>query len=196
MSSQNTPFDEEQGGILLKLARHTICKKLGLHVDKAEDRTLSQALQDETFNVRTGTFVTLHRDKQLRGCIGSLSGSESVRDGIKSNALCAAFHDSRFQPLTVEEYGTIDIDISILSTPQPLAYNDSDDLLAKLRPQVDGVTIRRGPNGATFLPQVWEQLPHPKDFLIRLCMKAGLAGDIWCREQLEVETYQVQHFSE
>ena len=196
MSSQNTPFDEEQGSILLKLARHTICKKLGLQVDKAEDRSLSQALQDEAFNVRTGTFVTLHIGKQLRGCIGSLRGSESVRDGIKDNAVCAAFHDSRFQPLTVEEYEKIAIDISILSTPQPLAYSDSHDLLAKLRPQVDGVTIRMGPNGATFLPQVWEQLPHPEDFLTRLCMKAGLAGDIWRREQLAVETYQVQHFSE
>jgi AmmeMemoRadiSam system protein A len=196
MSSKNKEFSKEQGRILLKLARRTICKKLGLKTDKDEDRTLSQGLQDESFNERTGTFVTLHLGGQLRGCIGSLTGSEAVRDGIKDNAVCAAFHDSRFQPLTAEEYGKIVIDISILSPPQPLAYNDSFDLLAKLRPQVDGVTIRMGHKGATFLPQVWEQLPHPEDFLTRLCMKAGLAGDIWRREQLEVETYQVQHFSE
>ena len=196
MSSQNRPFDEEQGRILLKLARQSISKKLGLQIDKVEDRTLSQGLEDAAFNIRTGTFVTLHIGGQLRGCIGSLTGAETVREGVKNNAVSAAFHDSRFRPLTADEYEKIDIEISILSKPQPLAYGDSHDLLAKLRPQVDGVTIRMGHRGATFLPQVWEQLPRPEDFLTRLCMKAGLSGDIWRREKLEVETYQVQHFNE
>jgi len=194
--SSNKEFDKEQGRILLKLARRTICKKLGLKIDADEDRTLSQALTDEAFSVRSGVFVTLHIGGRLRGCIGSLTGTETVRDGVKNNAISSAFHDSRFSPLTAEEYDKIDIEISILSKPQPLAYSDSNDLLGRLRPQVDGVIIRKIPNGATFLPQVWEQLPRPEDFLTRLCMKAGLAGDIWLREKLEVETYQVQHFSE
>jgi len=190
MSSQNNKFDEEQGRILLKLARRTIGKKLGLKIDAAEDRTLSRALLDEAFSMRSGVFVTLHIAGKLRGCIGSLTGTETVREGVKRNAVSSALHDSRFRPLTAEEFGKIDIEISILS------YSDSLDLLAKLRPHVDGVTIRKGPNGATFLPQVWEQLPHPEDFLTRLCIKAGLSGDIWRCEKLAVETYQVQHFSE
>lgn len=196
MSSKNIQFEEEQGRTLLKLARQTICKKLGLQIDAAEERALSLALRDDAFSVRTGTFVTLHIGGQLRGCIGSLTGSETVRDGIQSNAVSSAFHDSRFSPLTVDEFEKIDIEISILTKPQPLAYSDSNDLLAKLRPHVDGVTIRKGHSGATFLPQVWEQLPYPEDFLTRLCMKAGLSDDIWRREKLDVETYQVQHFSE
>ena len=196
MNNPNTVFDNEQGRILLKLARQTIGKKLGLPIDTAEERSLSQALRAEEFNMRTGTFVTLHISGKLRGCIGSLTGSEAVRDGIKNNAVSSAFHDSRFRPLTAVEYEKIDIEISILTKPQPLAYGESHDLLAKLRPQEDGVTIRMGHRGATFLPQVWKQLPRPEDFLTRLCMKAGLSGDIWRREKLEVETYQVQHFSE
>ena len=196
MNSPNKIFEKEKGRILLKLVRRTICKKLGLKIDAAEDRTLSRALTDEAFSMCSGVFVTLHIGGQLRGCIGSLTGTETVRDGVKNNAVGSAFHDSRFRPLTAEEFDKIDIEISILSKPQPLAYSDSHDLLAKLRPLVDGVTIRKGPNGATFLPQVWEQLPHPEDFLTRLCMKARLANDIWRREKLAVETYQVQHFSE
>jgi len=196
MSNQNNKFDKEQGRILLKLARRTICKKLGLKIDAAEDRTLSRSLIDEAFSMRSGVFVTLHIAGQLRGCIGSLTGTETVRDGVKNNAVSAALHDSRFSPLTAEEFGKIDIEISILSPPQPLAYSDSLDLLAKLRPHVDGVILRKGHKGATFLPQVWEQLPLPEDFLTRLCIKAGLSGDIWRREKLAVETYQVQHFSE
>lgn len=196
MNNKNTQFNEEQGRILLKLARQTIGKRLGLNSDPAEERALSQALLDDAFSLCSGTFVTLHIDGKLRGCIGSLSDIETVRDGIKNNAVSSAFYDSRFSPLTADEYEKINIEISILTKPQLLAYGDSADLLAKLRPLVDGVTIRMGHKGATFLPQVWDQLPRPEDFLTRLCMKAGLSSDIWRREKLTVEIYQVQHFSE
>jgi AmmeMemoRadiSam system protein A len=196
MVSRKREFTEEQGRILLKLARQTICRKLGLATDEAEDRALAEELQDDMFWQRCGVFVTLQINGQLRGCIGSLTGADAVQDGVKKNAICAAFNDARFRPLAADECDRIAIEISILSEPQPLAYKDGDDLLAKLRPQVDGVIIRKGFYGATFLPQVWDQLPHKDDFLSRLCMKAGLPADIWRREKLNVETYQVQHFHE
>ena len=196
MSSQKEEFNEEQGRILLRLARQTICRRLGLATDNDEDRVLAEKLQDDIFCIRCGVFVTLQINGQLRGCIGSLTGTDAVQEGVKKNAVCAAFNDARFRPLTADEYDRIAIEISILSEPQPLAYKDGDDLLAKLRPQVDGVIIRKGVYGATFLPQVWDQLPHKDDFLSRLCLKAGLPADIWRREKLNVETYQVQHFHE
>ena len=196
MSSPKKEFNEEQGRILLKLARQTICRRLGVPTDNDEDRALARSLRNDIFSLRCGVFVTLQLNGRLRGCIGSLTGTEAVREGVKRNALCAAFHDSRFQPLTTEECDRIDIEISILSEPRPLAYNDANDLLAKLRPQVDGVIIRKDVRGATFLPQVWDQLPHAEDFLSRLCQKAGLPADIWRHEKLSVETYQVQHFHE
>ena len=190
-------FNEKQGRILLKLARQTICRKLGLPTDKDEDRALTRSLQlDDMFCRRCGVFVTLQINSRLRGCIGSLTGTETVQEGVKRNAVCAAFNDSRFPPLTADECDRITIEISILTEPQPLTYKDANDLLTKLRPQVDGVIIRKNVYGATFLPQVWSQLPHPEDFLSRLCMKAGLPIDIWRNEKLSVETYQVQHFHE
>jgi len=196
MTSRKIDFNKEQGRILLRLARQTICRRLGLPTDNDEDRTLAEKLRDDIFRRCCGVFVTLQINGRLRGCIGSLTGTETVQEGVKRNAVSAAFHDSRFQPLTANECERIDIEISILSEPQPLAYKDRNDLIAKLRPQVDGVIIRKGVYGATFLPQVWDQLPHPEDFLSRLCQKAGLPADIWRREKLSVETYQVQHFHE
>ncbi len=80
--------------------------------------------------------------------------------------------------------------------PQPLAYTDAQDLLAKLRPGLDGVILRDGPNRATFLPQVWEQIPEKAEFLGRLCEKMGAPGQLWRQKHLDVEIYQVEEFHE
>jgi AmmeMemoRadiSam system protein A len=116
--------------------------------------------------------------------------------GVKRNANNAAFHDPRFAPLKANELDQADIEISILTEPQALEYRGSKDLLAKLRPHVDGVILRKGAASATFLPQVWEQLPKPDQFLSNLCRKAGLSADTWEKTQLEISTYQVQYFEE
>jgi AmmeMemoRadiSam system protein A len=116
--------------------------------------------------------------------------------GIKRNAVNAAFHDPRFAPLKADELDQVGIEISILTEPQPLEYRGSKDLLTKLRPHVDGVILRKGKASATFLPQVWEQLPKPEHFLSHLCRKAGLSADTWEKTQLEISTYQVQYFEE
>ena len=86
--------------------------------------------------------------------------------------------------------------MSVLTEPRPLAFSDPQDLLRQLRPNVDGVIIRRGYASATFLPQVWQQLKRPELFLDHLCRKAGLAGDAWRSGRLRVFTYQVQSFEE
>jgi AmmeMemoRadiSam system protein A len=125
-----------------------------------------------------------------------LTPAESVAKGIKRNAINAAFHDPRFAPLSGDELDQTEIEVSILTEPQPLEYRDRDDLIGKLRVNIDGVIIRKGHASATFLPQVWEQLPKPEDFLTHLCMKAGLLSDAWRSSQLEVLTYQVQYFEE
>jgi len=133
---------------------------------------------------------------QLRGCIGNLTSNEPLESGVRRNAINAAFHDPRFAPLNASDLAQIEIEISILSEPRPLKYRDGDDLLNKLRPNIDGVIIRQQAASATFLPQVWEQLPQPQDFLAHLCIKAGLAADSWRNSQLEVSSYQVQYFEE
>jgi AmmeMemoRadiSam system protein A len=140
--------------------------------------------------------VTLTINKQLRGCIGNLDAEDSIVDGIERNAVNAAFCDPRFPPLKANELDRVEIEVSILTKPQPLEYRDSNDLLSKLRVNVDGVILQKGSASATFLPQVWEQLPQPESFLSHLCTKAGLPADTWKKGNLDILTYQVQYFEE
>ena len=195
-NDSNSRFTEKQGQLLVKLARKSILEKLAGKSPATETDTLVPALQDERLQAHCGTFVTLRIQGQLRGCIGNLTPTESVLDGVQRNAVNAAFHDPRFSSLSAAELDRTEIEVSILTEPLPLAYRDSRDLIQKLRVNVDGVIIRKSHASATFLPQVWEQLPRPEDFLSHLCMKAGLPADAWKSSELEVLTYQVQYFEE
>ena len=189
-------FTEAQGQVLVKLARKTILDKLGLDDAEPASEDLFSALKDDYFGLKRGTFVTLKMKGQLRGCIGNLTSTETVIEGVQRNAINAAFHDPRFAPLAKEELGRTEIEVSILTEPQPLVYRDWQDLIKKLRVHVDGVIIRKGHASATFLPQVWEQLPRPEEFLAHLCIKAGLSSQAWKNSELQVLTYQVQYFEE
>jgi AmmeMemoRadiSam system protein A len=185
---------EAQGQQLLQLARQTIARRLGR---AAEDAAVAAtAADDPAFQRRSGTFVTLKIDGQLRGCIGSLAAEETIYEGVRRNALNAAFSDYRFAPLTAEELDETTIEVSVLTPPAPLAYRDAEDLVAKLQPGVDGVILRQGSRSATFLPQVWAQLPRPEAFLDHLCLKAGLRPEAWRRKETKVSTYQVISFEE
>ena len=145
---------------------------------------------------RRGTFVTLTINSQLRGCIGHILPEEALIEGIKLNAINAAFRDPRFSPLNKNEFSQIKLEISILTEPKDLVFTDVSELLQKLRPGIDGVIIKQGFNQATFLPQVWEQLPSKEQFLSNLCLKAGLDDDAWMAGELEVSVYQTQVFEE
>jgi hypothetical protein len=196
MQEANQLLAPEKGQVLVKLARSTLMEKFGLPLPPSEADRMRSALSDASFQARCGTFVTLKHKGKLRGCIGSLSASDPLAEGVRRNAINAAFHDPRFSPLTEKELGQVEIEVSVLTEPQPLAFRDPEDLLRKLRANVDGVIIRQGHASATFLPQVWEQLPKKEDFLSHLCLKAGLPRDAWKRGKLEVSTYQVQYFEE
>jgi hypothetical protein len=194
--NSDAQFSDAHGRVLVSLARKSIADKLGGGASKSTSEGLLSTLQDNRFKLHCGTFVTLKIKGRLRGCIGSLTSTETVLDGVKRNAVNAAFHDPRFSPLSKDELDRTEIEVSILSEPQPLAYRDGQDLITKLRAHVDGVIIRKGHASATFLPQVWEQLPGAEDFLTHLCRKAGLPSDTWQNSELEVLTYQVQYFEE
>lgn len=187
-------LSEEQGQTLVRLARQQIEERLGL---AAQAPAGADELRAPAFLEKRGVFVTLHRNTALRGCIGSLAPVEPLGEGVRKNAVNAAFHDYRFAPLTAAELPEVHIEVSVLTEPQPLTYTDADDLTRQLRPGIDGV-ILQGPGNeqATFLPQVWQQLPQPELFLDHLCRKAGLSGDAWRSGRLRVFTYQVQSFEE
>lgn len=188
------PIDAAQGQLLVRLARQTIAERLGRPVTAPD--AAAAAAADPALQRPSGTFVTLKIDGQLRGCIGSLAASEPLAEGVRRNAVNAAFHDFRFAPLTAAEFDRITVEVSVLTPPEPLAYTDGEDLLRRIEPHVHGLIIRQGRAQATFLPQVWEQLPRPEEFLSHLCRKAGLAGDAWRSGRLEVETYRVVYFEE
>jgi AmmeMemoRadiSam system protein A len=139
------------------------------------------------------TFVTLHLDDTLRGCIGSLEARQALVEDVAHNAHAAAFNDPRFPPLVRDEFGRLAIHISVLSVPELLSFESEDDLLRQLRPQVDGLILEEHAQRATFLPSVWDQLPEPRVFLRDLKLKAGLPADHWSRS-LRVSRYTVQAF--
>ena len=190
------PLTPEQGAALVALARQTLVRHFGETTAPADTQQLETLLSDQALQARCGTFVTLKIDNQLRGCIGSLSASAPILEGVCDNTLNAALHDPRFSPLGKKELEAVHIEVSVLSEPVALAYTDADDLLARLRPGIDGVIIKSGFASATFLPQVWDQLPQPEPFLSHLCVKAGLPADQWRKGDLEVQVYQVQYFEE
>ncbi len=189
-----TIFSEQQGQALVRLARMAILAKLDPQ-NTADGEAFLRKLVEPIFQKRLGVFVTLTSQGRLRGCIGNLVASSTVLEGVKCNALNAAFNDSRFPPLTANEFGEIGVEVSVLTSPMSLHFIDSGDLAARLRPGVDGVILRKGAASATFLPQVWEQLPSVEEFLCHLCLKAGLTSDAWHSADITVETYQVEHFS-
>lgn len=178
---------------LLMLARASIEEAFG-HPMPIDKSTL--AAQFPEVEEERATFVTLKVDgKELRGCIGSIIPHTSLYDDIVANAKSAAFHDPRFPALSEKEYRRCSVEVSLLSVPQELSYADADDLRSKIRPNVDGVILRLGGRSATFLPQVWEELPDFDQFFAHLGLKAGIGADVLSYHP-EIYTYQAEHFED
>ena len=140
-------------------------------------------------------FVTLSQEGKLRGCIGSLEAWRALREDVRANARAAAFSDPRFPPLAQDELARIRVEVSLLTPPQPLSFAGEEEALRQLRPGVDGVVLEQGSHRSTFLPQVWESLPDPRQFLAQLKIKAGLPPDFRSKD-LRLSRYQVQKWKE
>lgn len=177
---------------LLRLARQAL--EYGVRGEKIpalDGSTLTPKLREHG-----ASFVTLSVRGQLRGCIGALDPYQSLAEDVREHAVAAALDDPRFPAVSERELNGIQIEVSRLTRPVPLDYTDANDLLSKLRPHVDGVILRDPQRRATFLPQVWEKIPDPADFLGNLCYKMGLPPEAWRRQHLDVFTYQVEEFHE
>lgn len=175
------------GRTLLPIARAAIGQSLGHGRAVDEDAPWLQELG--------ASFVTLTQQGQLRGCIGSLQAHRPLLLDVKTNALAAAFQDPRFSPLAVHELEHTDVEVSLLSPMQPLAFTSEADALAQLRPGVDGVVFEYDRYRSTFLPQVWEQLPHTHEFVAHLKRKAGLPPNFWAKE-VRLHRYTVRKWKE
>lgn len=176
-----------RGRVLTQLARASIARALGEPVQAPP--------HPEWLNTPGAVFVTLTRGGELRGCIGSLEARRSLGEDVEENARLAAFADPRFPPLSRAELADTQIEVSVLSPAEPIDFCDEADALRRLRPGVDGVILEYGRHRATFLPQVWRQLPDPRDFLAHLKRKAGLPADFW-HPELRLYRYTVEKYEE
>ena len=186
------PLSHADRQYLLRLAREAITRRLR----GEEPPSIDLDALPEPLNRDGACFVTLTKRGELRGCIGSLEPRRLLAEDVRENAVSAAFRDPRFPPVSAEELDALHVEVSVLSAPQRLPYDGPDDLVAKLRPGVDGVVIESGWNRATFLPQVWDKIPDPHQFLEHLCRKAFLSTNAYHKPGLDVYVYQVEKFEE
>lgn len=173
----------EEGAMLLAIARAAI------------SGSLEMPHPTEILLAPGASFVTLTQAGELRGCMGSLQPYRSLRDDVQANAMAAAFRDPRFPPLTHDELPFIHIEVSVLSAAESIVAASETEALAQLRPGRDGVILEYGPQRATFLPQVWDDLKDKQQFIVALKRKAGLAADFWAPD-LRLSRYTVEKWAE
>jgi len=162
---------QDAGIVLLPLARAAIARKLG--------KPLAAPAEAAWMRTQGACFITLTHARKLRGCIGTLRAHRALADDVTANAEAAAFRDPRFQPLTADEFEAIEVEISLLSALEPMTFSGEQEALAQLRAGQDGVVFEFGHHTSTFLPQVWEELREPVEFMAHLKYKAGLPPDFW-----------------
>ena len=187
MSSIKLTTEDQK--ICLQIAHQSI--KHGLQKGSALQVITGDYSSDLQQNL--ASFVTLHKNRELRGCIGALEAYQPLINDIAEHAYSAAFQDPRFPALQDNEYEQLEIEISVLGKPEPMTFESEDDLLQQIRPDIDGLIIEYGYNRGTFLPSVWEQLPDKKEFFNHLKMKANLAKD-WWDDAVKVSRYETFSF--
>ncbi|GAB4428252.1 MAG: hypothetical protein Kow002_17120 [Anaerolineales bacterium] len=182
----------EEKNVLLRLAREAL--ERGVNGEKLPPLNLESL--SPRLRADGASFVTLTKNGNLRGCIGALEPCQPLAEDVREHAVAAALNDFRFPPVSPEELPDIQIEISRLTIPEPLTYQNPEELLKKLRPGIDGVLLCDGSRRATFLPQVWKKIPAPAVFLDHLCQKMGAPHGLWREKKLDVSIYQVEEFHE
>jgi hypothetical protein len=178
---------------LLHIARKSIESRL----NKTSFEIAPEIKSQPSFAEEKGCFVTLTQEGTLRGCIGNIDPVYPLAEAVQRNAISAAFHDPRFPPMSQNELQQTSIEISVLSVPVEVEYENPRDLIEKVTPHKDGVIFQFGSHTATFLPQVWGELPSHEEFFRHLSFKADLEPYFWKNNPaLQVYTYQVEKFEE
>ncbi len=185
-------LSKDQGARLVQIARESIAR--GLRAPRAEKPPLDTV--DEGWLLEeAATFVTLRRAGELHGCMGSIEPRRRLHDDVHYNAAAAAFLDPRALPLSAQNLHELRVEVSLLGPLEPIAFTSEADALQKLRPRVDGVVLQYGYQRATFLPQVWESLADPVEFMLHLKLKAGFSPDFWAPD-VTLSRYALQKWSD
>ncbi|MGY4884854.1 MAG: AmmeMemoRadiSam system protein B [Nanobdellota archaeon] len=185
-------FNGEEKEFLLNLARESA----EYYLEKEKKMDINEKEVPEKLKEKKACFVTFIENGQLRGCIGEILPVRPLYECVMENAINAAIKDTRFSRVEYEEMKNITIDVSVLTVPVLLEYNNSEDLLLKLKPLEHGVILKRGLKQSTFLPSVWEFLPDKETFLANLCIKAEMEGECWTYKDTQVYVYTAEDFSE
>ncbi len=183
-------YSDEEKKMLLKIAHEAIL--FGL--EKNAEMQLNTAEYSNNLQEEKASFVTLHLDHQLKGCIGSLQAHQPLAEDVAHNAYAAAFLDPRFSPVTSAEFPKLSFHISVLNKPEPMSFTSEEDLVRQLRPGIDGLILTDEFYKGTFLPSVWEELSDAALFIKHLKQKAGLSPDYWS-DTIQVERYTVESIS-
>lgn len=187
------PAAARQGELLVRLARFSLVATLAPQLEPKEPAcTTAEA---GWLGLPGATFVTLMQHGRLRGCIGTLHAHRPLREDVTRNARAAALEDPRFRPLVAAELDLTEVEVSLLAPPQPVEPGSEEEVLARLRPGEDGVLLEFEHHRGTFLPQVWDTFPEPREFLRRLRQKAGLPADFW-HPSLRLSRYSVSKWRE
>ena len=181
---------DEQGQNLVELARYALENR----IRPAECQQLCPPI-DPTLEREGATFVTLTIQGVLRGCIGTPQARAPLAEDVQENAIRAALMDPRFPPVTADELDEIEIEVSVLTPPRALDC-PPEERADRIRPGVDGLLLSSGFHRGLLLPQVWDKIPDPEDFLAILCQKAGLPQSAWKRSDTDLCTFEVQAFGE
>lgn len=190
-----TVVPDDAGDVLLSAARTAIAQTLGTTTSHAA--TAAHAGTPPAWSLEPGaSFVTLKKNGRLRGCTGSIAAHRPLLEDVRANAVAAATRDPRFAPMTPDELPAVAIEVSVLPAPRPLRVSSLREACAALRPGVDGVILETGAcHRATLLPQMWQHLPDPAQFLGHLRLKVGLAPGVW-HEGSTLQTYTVRAWHE
>lgn len=185
-SAREAAAQRIEGRVLLETARAAIGRNFGLTLPSPSAAWLYEP---------GATFVTLKAKGEVRGCVGTLQAHRPLLEDVETNSVAAAFRDPRFPPLTQREFPRVRIEVSLLSALTLLTFADENDAMSQLEPGVHGVALEYGSSQATFLPQVWEELPDPAEFLAQLKRKAGLSETFWANN-LQLRVYTVAKWKE
>lgn len=185
------PYTDNEQHQLLQIARESI--HTGLETGRPHSVDLNALTKN--LQARRATFVTLHMENELRGCIGTIMAEQALATDTAQRAFSAAFQDYRFSPVQGYELDLLEISVSVLSPPEPMEFENESDLLSEIQPGVDGLIIEEDYNKGVFLPSVWESLPDKQHFLDHLKRKAGLPMNYWS-DNIKVSRFYTEYFSE
>ena len=174
-----------RGPVLIGIAREAIAS--------ADDLAAPRAWSEDWLCETGASFVTLKLDAELRGCIGTIDPRRALGDDVAANAFAAAYRDPRFPPVSRGERERLEIEVSVLSARKAMSVASEADAISQLRPGIDGIYLEYGHARSTFLPQVWESLPDPLEFLGELRRKAGLPARFW-HPDIRLSRYAVEKF--